>query len=236
MEKSLTNQQIEQLFAFTKKHLVEHYDVQVELVDHLANAIEDQWKENPNILFEDALQTEFKKFGIFGFTGLVEAKQTELHKHYTKMMWKETVKFISLPKVVLTIALYLVIFYFLKHTNKIGEIIALVFLLASFIYFMVDGFRFIFKMKKEQKKQGRSWLIQSVAFSVLSLPTVGLSGGYFSIVNQLFAQKLNISTSGMHFLTVFLVMHVIFIFVFYKVIKPSLNQSIQEIEKRFQFA
>ena len=63
----LSTEQIEQLFNFTKKHYVEHYDVQVELVDHLANAIEDQWKENPNILFEDALQTEFNKFGIFGF-------------------------------------------------------------------------------------------------------------------------------------------------------------------------
>ena len=78
----LSAEQIEQLFTFTKKHYVEHYDVQVELVDHLANAIEDQWKENPNILFEDALQTEFKKFGIFGFTGLVEQKQAALQNHY----------------------------------------------------------------------------------------------------------------------------------------------------------
>ena len=71
----LSTEQIEHLFNFTKKHYVEHYDVQVELVDHLANAIEDQWKENPNILFEDALQTEFKKFGVFGFTSLVEQKK-----------------------------------------------------------------------------------------------------------------------------------------------------------------
>ena len=79
--RKITEQEINQIFDFTKKHYVEHYDVQVELVDHLANAIEDQWKENPNILFEDALQTEFKKFGIFWFTGLVEQKQSELQKH-----------------------------------------------------------------------------------------------------------------------------------------------------------
>ena len=116
MEKRLTNQQIEQLFDFTKKHYVEHYDVQVELVDHLANAIEDQWKENPNILFEDALQTEFKKFGVFGFTGLVEQKQAELHKHYNKMLWSEVLKFISIPKVIITVAMYLLIFFFLKKS------------------------------------------------------------------------------------------------------------------------
>jgi hypothetical protein len=51
---------------------VEWYDLQTELVDHLANAIEQQWQENPKILFEDALQMEFKKFGVFGFMDVVE--------------------------------------------------------------------------------------------------------------------------------------------------------------------
>ena len=61
--KKLTQEQIEQLFVFTKKHLVEHYDVQVELVDHLANAIEAEWEINPNISFTEALQKEYKNFG-----------------------------------------------------------------------------------------------------------------------------------------------------------------------------
>lgn len=234
--RKLTEQEINQIFDFTKKHYVEFYDVQVELVDHLANAIEDQWKENPNIMFEDALQTEFKKFGIFGFTGLVEQKQTDLHKYYNKMLLREVLKFISLPKVIITAALYLVIYFFIENTGSLGEVITLGFLVISVLFFMVDGFRFIFKIKKEQKKQGRSWLIQSVAFSVFSLPTVGLSGGYFSIVNQLFAQNFNISNSGIYFLTTFVVLQIILMFVFYRVIKPSLNQSIKETEKRFQFA
>jgi len=164
--RKITEQEINQIFDFTKKHYVEFYDVQVELVDHLANAIEDQWKENPDILFEDALQIEFKKFGIFGFTGLVEQKQTELHKYYNKMLWGELLKFISIPKVVVTIALYLAVFFFLKNTGEMGEILGLGFLFLSFTWFMVDGLRFIFKINKEQKKKGQSWLIQSVAQSV----------------------------------------------------------------------
>lgn len=47
--------QIERLYQFTRQHYVEWYDLQTELVDHLANAIEQQWQENPNISFEDAL-------------------------------------------------------------------------------------------------------------------------------------------------------------------------------------
>lgn len=58
--KKITDEQIEQLFDFTRKHYVEHYYVQVELVDRLVNDIELQWKENPNIPFEDALETVLK--------------------------------------------------------------------------------------------------------------------------------------------------------------------------------
>src|SRR5690606_74958 len=104
--KRLSKQQIDQLFAFTKKHCVEFYDVQVELVDHLVNAIEEQWKENPTISFEDALQTEFKKFGIFGFTGLVEQKQAALKNHYWKIIKKEFISFFSVPKIILSVVLF----------------------------------------------------------------------------------------------------------------------------------
>ncbi|MEP5132812.1 MAG: hypothetical protein ABJQ64_09610, partial [Nonlabens ulvanivorans] len=61
----LNDSQIEDLYAFTRKHYVEFYDLQTELVDHLANAIEDQWELKPHLSFEDALQIEFKKIGVF---------------------------------------------------------------------------------------------------------------------------------------------------------------------------
>lgn len=71
----LSTQQIEQLYAFTRQHLVEWYDLQSELVDHLANAIEQEWEQNPNRTFEEILNKEFQKFGVFGFMGVVEERQ-----------------------------------------------------------------------------------------------------------------------------------------------------------------
>lgn len=234
MEKRLTNQQIEQLFDFTKKHYVEHYDVQVELVDHLANAIEDQWKENPNILFEDALQTEFKKFGIFGFTGLVEQKQAELHKQYNKMLWSEVLKFISIPKVIITVAMYLLIFFFLKKTGSFGEIVMFSLILGSFLCYSIISFIFIYKIKKQQKNQGKKWLIQSVTQALFSLPLIG-AGGYYQMINSFFEKQFELSFIGLHFLTAFSLLQFICIYVLHRIIKPRLLQSIQETEKRFQF-
>jgi hypothetical protein len=52
-------------------------------VDHLANAIETQWQENPKLSFNEALNKEFKKFGVFGFMDVVEKRQTVLSKNTT---------------------------------------------------------------------------------------------------------------------------------------------------------
>ena len=45
----LTENQIEELYVFTRKHYVIHYDLQTELVDHLSNGVEEQWQANPKL-------------------------------------------------------------------------------------------------------------------------------------------------------------------------------------------
>jgi hypothetical protein len=44
----LTTEQIDLLLS--RQHYVEWYDLQSELVDHLANAIETQWQENQSLV------------------------------------------------------------------------------------------------------------------------------------------------------------------------------------------
>ena len=53
--KKLTNEEIEGLFIFCRKRKVKYYDVQLELVDHLATSIEEIWRTQPEIPFQDAL-------------------------------------------------------------------------------------------------------------------------------------------------------------------------------------
>jgi hypothetical protein len=50
-------------------------------VDHLANAIETQWQENPKLSFNEALNKKFKKLVRFGFMDVVE-NETVLVKKY----------------------------------------------------------------------------------------------------------------------------------------------------------
>ena len=56
----VTPSQLQDLYAFTRNHYVYHYDLQTELVDHLANDIETIWQENPKLSFEEARDQSFK--------------------------------------------------------------------------------------------------------------------------------------------------------------------------------
>ena len=110
----LNTSQIDQLFIFTQQHYVEYYDLQSELVDHLANAIEMQLHENPNRSFDEVLNIEFKKFGVFGFMDVVEKRQLALGKKYNGLVWQHFKYFFGIPKIILTIAMTLLLFTFIK--------------------------------------------------------------------------------------------------------------------------
>ena len=124
----LTTKNIEQLYKFTKDHFVDWYDLQTELVDHLANDIEEIWKKNPSISFETARDISFKKFGIFGFGDIVEQKQNALSKHYWKEVLKEFVQFFRLPKIILTVFFCIGTYSLFSYFNNGYFIFSLIFL------------------------------------------------------------------------------------------------------------
>lgn len=159
----LTPQQIDRLYQFTRQHYVEWYDLQTELVDHLANAIEAQWQENPKISFEDALQIEFKKFGVFGFMDVVEKRQAALQKRYSKLVWKHFKEFFTIPKIVVT--LFSTVFFFLIFRNySQAELLLTSLFMVVLITFWVSLFFQSRKNKKEHKITGKKWLFKDIIF------------------------------------------------------------------------
>ena len=78
---------------FAIKHFVYHYDLQVELVDHLASSIEEQWEINPELPFEEALKNTFKNLVFTDFSKIKEQKQKELQRKYNILLWKYLLEF-----------------------------------------------------------------------------------------------------------------------------------------------
>ena len=159
----LTSEQIDRLYQFTRQHYVEWYDLQTELVDHLANAIEQQWQENPKISFEDALQMEFKKFGIFGFMDVVEKRQAALNKRYNKIVWQHFKAFFTIPKIVITLfSFFLMFFVFRNYANSENLILILFFGILTL--FWISLFLQSRKNKKQYQKTEKKWLLKEIIF------------------------------------------------------------------------
>src|SRR5665811_1137710 len=104
-DRKLTPEQIENLFELCEFHNVRYYDVQIELVDHLASSIEALWETNPELPFEEAVFLAGEQFGVepyfhvsydsllppisgkcfnekSGFEAIKEAKENELRRKY----------------------------------------------------------------------------------------------------------------------------------------------------------
>ena len=201
--------QIENLYKFTRQHYVYHYDVQTELVDHLANDIERIWKETPKVSFEEARDTSFKKFGIFGFMDVIEAKQKQMHKRYWKIILRFAKEWFTLPKILITLGLFFTIFALFQVPYFRYFILGTLALLA--VFEMIVVYKIRKKQKIKERKNEKVFLLEAmigttkngytgfvfinlfnffnlsrIEFSTLSLPWLALIAFVFTLLFILF--------------------------------------------------
>lgn len=230
----LSNAQIQDLYTFTQKHFVEWHDVQTELVDHLANGIEAQWRDNPKLTFNDALQIEFKKFGVCGFSDVVEEKTKALNKHYWVLIWQYFKAYFRLPKIVLTIALICIYFQVLTFSMQFHVNWVLIPTLG--ILFGLPWYIFIqeFKRNKRTKNNtGKKWLFDH---------TISQLGGLVHIMNiAVYLQVIYQTSSSWSLLIsiIFSVLAVLFglmLYVSIFVAIPQLRKTMSEQHPDYKFA
>jgi hypothetical protein len=159
----LTKEQIQELYTFTRQHFVEHFDVQTELVDHLANDIEQIWETQPNLSFEEAKTISFKKFGVFGFMNVVEERQKVLSKKYWKIIWHFAKDWFQLPKI-LTTGLIFMLFFLLCKT-KYAEYFLFGLLITLCIYALFKSFQLKTTFNNRKKRNGKKWMLEEMIFS-----------------------------------------------------------------------
>jgi hypothetical protein len=152
--------QMEALFYFLKSRNIKHYDVQCELADHIANAIEQTWEQNPDISFADALPPEEEKFGgKFGFMKIMFKRQAALRKRYRKMFWGYFFSYFKLPQIIGVVAFGYGLFRLMSWWYK-----SYLLVLVPLIIAIVLRERHLNKVYKSNP-HGHHWLMEEMIYA-----------------------------------------------------------------------
>ena len=222
----LTNLQIDNLYKFTRQHYVYHYDVQTELVDHLANDIEEIWEENPKITFENARDKSFKKFGIFGFMDVIEAKQKQMNKRYWKILVRFAKEWFTLPKIITTSLIFLGFFFLLQI--QYSEYIFLGTLLILIIFEMIAIYKIRKEHKKKEKENEKIFLLEAMIGTTKNGFTVMALVNLFNIINLTNFNFLEMETYLLVIISLILTVLCILFYVSNYVIPEKAEELLQE--------
>lgn len=226
----ISTTQIQQLYKFTRAHYVEHYDLQTELVDHLANGIEKRWENNPKLSFDDALQLEFKEFGVFGFSDIVDIHTSAMSKRYLKIIFRFMREYIKLPKIIGVICSVLLLFYFIRYVSYSEWILEFSYLGVLFylVILMYQGKR---KYDKKAKKTGKRWKLEEMIYNT--------GNGSFFIFNLFqIIYHLDVLQSNNYIIQILvatlLVFIVLFMYISTKILPEKAEELLREVYPEYE--
>ena len=223
--------QIDQLYLFTRQHFVEYYDLQTELVDHLANAIESQWQVVPTRTFDEALQIEFKKFGVFGFGEVVEKRQLALEKKYRKIVWGHFKNFFRLPQIIGTFSAVGILYLILK-ISPFSELIYMFILTLLLGFFFVKLVRNVKNIRRNYEETGKKWLFKGI------LTGYGQGSVFMFLPLQIFIHFRNLFSDDLILFisSVFLIFLALIHYIVLVLIPKKAEQYLTETYPEYEFA
>lgn len=216
----LTETQIQELYKFTRAHFVYHYDLQTEIVDHLAGGIENQSAKNPQLSFQEALDKEFKKFGIFGFQDVITERQKVLSKRYWKIILRFYQEFFTLPKIALTL-LFMVILFSILTFFPVDE--QQFVLLGAFMLFGIPSAIKMIKYHQFLKKKERKWMLEEILFNHI--------GGFNIIVLPIYIFNFGIGSDNPYilaFISIVAISVLLMLYVMVYIIPPKAEELLAE--------
>lgn len=132
------------------------------LLKEVSNHIENQWKENPTLPFDDALQNAYKSYDALGFTKVHERILEENYQKVNKAIWKEVLSYFTTTKTLVPIATFSIP-YFLIEQHDVFKIALLVYIILFYIAMIIYSFIINRKIKKQQKLSQKAFSYETTA-------------------------------------------------------------------------
>lgn len=156
----LTKEQIQHLYNFCEQHYVYFYDVQVELVDHLAEAIEEEMKSDKKLSFEHALERVYARFGVMGFSDIVRERARFLNKQARRNYYRLIKKQFSWPVILRSLCVGS-LFYLLCTVH---ELMALILMAAFVLAGSISNIYHAVSLGKMVKRTGKKFMLMQYSY------------------------------------------------------------------------
>jgi hypothetical protein len=155
----LTKEQIDYLFEFCQAQGVKYYDVQVELVDHLANGIEKELAEHSDWSFQKALDVVFVSFGYVNFKPLVRERQKTIQAYSRRLWWTLFKEQLRRPAIWAVFGLFLFGYRLLSVRH---QDLSFTICIGSAILILVVIFDGNYRLKRLEKRKGKDLLVTNL--------------------------------------------------------------------------
>ncbi|PIQ47732.1 MAG: hypothetical protein COW03_13895 [Cytophagales bacterium CG12_big_fil_rev_8_21_14_0_65_40_12] len=190
---SLTVEQIAAIKAFINKRGFNTIEVEMEILDHVASAVEAKLEADPKKALEKAIQEVHAGFGVFGFATIEEEKAKYFHTIIRKQLWKELKNYFVGRKIWITL---LTLFTLSLSTKWFlsNEIYLRTFPFAAGIVLVI--YAYLTNYLKYRK-----WRNRSLMLSVAGLPLLVLQpnlGNFIGIISEEVAASNTLLASGLY--------------------------------------
>ena len=197
-------------------------------MDHLANGIEAQWEDNPKLSFEDALDIEFKKFGVFGFMDVVSETEKSMGKQYRRFLLAEVKDWFKLPQLLFSVILVMVFFSIFKSSYSELILAGFYLVFASWMVFKMVVLRRTFKSRRQNAKK---WMLEHIIFQQASGVLLVALLNVFHIFNL--SHTSEITTLGAVLLSVLFAIAVLVSIVSLQILPNKADQLLKETYPTF---
>lgn len=148
----LEKEQIKSLFDFCRLHGVEYFEVQEELVDHLAKAIDEKMRGNPTLNFDDALEEVYRGFGPAGFVWMDEESEEIAVRNARREYFQAVKKEFTWPQILEFLGITAAFFTLMTFNLKLGKMVGVYTIVLLFLYRIIISIKPYWKQYKMRCK------------------------------------------------------------------------------------
>ena len=153
MQKQLNREEVEQITHFLKENDVKHYDVQLEMIDHFATSIEEQWDTYPSAWnFKLKILDIYNHIGKKGFEKIVAEKTSAANRKAYKYAFSLVKQFFKLPQIILSILVIVFLFELLRKPETQEGLFKMGLLIPPIAVMIITASTLLFNWIKNNKR------------------------------------------------------------------------------------